>query len=85
MFSSVVQHFWFQELHPSLAALRTATPPAATPGLLSQKERLLSTAQGDTISVTPASTLSETLVCKAEDAVSHVYISTNVTLRVASM
>lgn len=51
------------------------------------EDETFSTAQGDTISVTPpASTVfSETLLCQAEDTVSHLYISTTLNLWVASM
>ncbi|GLD48169.1 hemicentin-2-like protein [Lates japonicus] len=50
------------------------------------EEQKYSTAQGSTISVTPpASTVfSETLICEAEDTVSHLYISTTLKLWVAS-
>ncbi|XP_044042427.1 hemicentin-2-like [Siniperca chuatsi] len=51
------------------------------------EEEAFSTAQGNTISVTPpASTVaSETLVCIAEDTVSHLYISTTLLVWVASL
>lgn len=50
------------------------------------EDQTFGTAQGDTISVTPpASTVSsETLLCQAEDTVSHLYISTALNLWVAS-
>ncbi|KAM3587539.1 uncharacterized protein V6R79_008634 [Siganus canaliculatus] len=49
-------------------------------------EETFNTAQGNTLSVTPASSIvaSETLICQAEDTVSHLFISTTLTLWVAS-
>lgn len=46
-----------------------------------------STAQGATLSVSPAAStvFAETLLCQAEDTVSHLFISTTLNLWVASM
>ncbi|XP_071358435.1 cell adhesion molecule CEACAM5-like [Trachinotus anak] len=51
------------------------------------EDELSSTAQGHTISVTPPSSavISETLVCKAEDTVSHLSLSSSLHLWVASL
>lgn len=51
------------------------------------EEETYSTAQGNTISVTPPATTvtSETLICQAQDTVSHLFASTSLFLWVASM
>lgn len=50
-------------------------------------EEVFRTAQGNNISVTPAgnTVASETLICEAQDTVSHLYVSTTLLVYVTSM